>query len=58
MASEEQWALQEEIFLKQIKGEISADQSWKLHKEVITKYFGKGEVDDELGEPNSPTKWD
>ena len=56
MASEEQWALQEEIFLRQIKGEISADQSWKLHKEVIAKYFGKGEGEDEMGEPDFVVK--
>ena len=45
MASVEQWAEQEEIFVKQIRGELTLDQSWKLHKEVIAKYFGKGEGD-------------
>ena len=45
MASVEQWAEQEEIFLKQIKGELTFNQSWKLHKEVIAKYFGKEESD-------------
>ena len=47
MATVEQWAEQEEIFLKQIKGELTCDQSWQLHKEVIAKYFGKEDSDNE-----------
>ena len=47
MATVEQWAEQEEIFLKQIKGELTFDQCWKMHKEVIAKYFGKEENDNE-----------
>ena len=47
MATVEQWEEQEEIFLKQIKGELTFDQCWKMHKEVIAKYFGKEENDNE-----------
>jgi hypothetical protein len=46
---EAQWAEQEEVFLKQLRKELSYEECWERHREIIERYHGEGQ---EAGEKN------
>ena len=53
MASEAQWAEQELVFLQQLKGELTYEESWGKHVDIIGR-FNEEEVDLDIEDINEP----
>ena len=52
MASESQWAEQELVFMQQLNGELSYEESWGKHVEIINRYDEDVEEEDNEKDPD------